>query len=86
MVVTRKMIVEQLTAYLHQKLSLADLVDWAETAMMEAEFEEADFEVIHHIIKRLGLADVRAFQLSWDDCVEMLRQLGYKPQVEVVAV
>ena len=33
-------IAEKLSAYLHHELTLNELVDWAERAMMEDEFEE----------------------------------------------
>ena len=37
-------------------------------------------------IARLGVADVRAFGLTWDDCEELLQKIGFAPRVEVVAV
>jgi hypothetical protein len=33
----------------------------------------------------LGVADVRAFGLAWEDCEQLLRQLGYSPRVEIIA-
>lgn len=33
---------------------------------------------------RLGLADVRAFGLTWEDCEQVLRELGYGARVEIV--
>jgi len=38
------------------------------------------------VIARLGVADVRAFGLAWEDCEELLHELGFSPRVEVVAV
>jgi hypothetical protein len=37
------------------------------------------------VLARLGLADVRAFGLTWDDCEELLRELGYSARVEIAA-
>ncbi len=37
------------------------------------------------MIARLGLADVRAFGLSWEDCEELLHKLGYAARIEVVS-
>ena len=34
---------------------------------------------------RLGVADVRAFGLAWEDCEEILAELGFVPRVELVA-
>ena len=51
--------------------------------MMEAEFENGDHDIIRDVVARLGLADVRMFGLSWDDCYQFLAQLGYQAHVEV---
>ncbi len=73
------------TAYLHGELSLSDLVDWAENIMIESDFEESNFEILREIVSRLGVADVKAFGLTWEDCEQFLKQLGYKIRVEVTA-
>lgn len=78
----RQIIAEQMTAYLHGRLTLAQLVDWAEQAVMEAEFESI---VTRDATARLGVADVRAFGLTWKDCLNILRDLGFAARVEVVA-
>ena len=57
--------------------------DWAERAMMDAEFDEADTDVLTDIVGRLGLADVAEFGLRWQDCEEFLRRLGYRAKVIV---
>jgi cobyrinic acid a,c-diamide synthase len=85
MVVTRAALAEKLSAYLRRELSLAELVDWAQDVMQEGDFDEADYETLRDIISRLGVADVRAFGLTWEDCEQFLRQLGYTVRVEVVA-
>lgn len=62
--------------------------------MMEADFDEADTEVLSEIVGRLGLADIAAvtqpearpgfqFGLRWQDCEEFLRRLGYRATVKV---
>ncbi len=78
MKITREVVADKIADYLHGKLSQADLVDWAEHAMMDAEFEEAEIEILSDIIGRFGLADVAEFELHWQDCEEYLRQLGYR--------
>jgi hypothetical protein len=77
------MAAEKIADYLHGKLSQAELVDWAERAMMDSDFDEADTEVLAEIIARLGLADVAEFGLRWQDCEEFLRRLGYRATVTV---
>jgi hypothetical protein len=83
MVITRQMVAERLSVHLRGQQRLADLVSWAEDAMREREYAEADFTVIRDVVARLGVADVAAFGLTWEDAVEMLSRLGYRATVEV---
>lgn len=83
--ITRETVADQLSAYLRHELSLADLVAWAESALMDGEFEPAHFAAIRDAIARIGVADVRAFGLTWEDCEQLLSQLGYSAQVSIVA-
>ncbi|MCX8089924.1 MAG: hypothetical protein N3I86_03175 [Verrucomicrobiae bacterium] len=84
MTITKQAVAEKLAAYLRHDLPLTQLVDWAENAMMEGEFAAADAEAIRDVVSRLGLADVRAFGLTWEECRALLARLGYRAQVEIV--
>jgi len=84
--VTRTTVQRKLLDYLNRYITLADLVEWAENMMMEGEFDEHDSDLLAEIIARLGLADIREFGLSWDDCYEFLARLGYQVQVIAIAV
>src|SRR5262245_16139954 len=84
MTITRNKVADQLAAYLHHRITLAELVAWAEQAMMEGDFGSRNVERIRDVVARLGLADVRAFGLTWEDCEQFLAQLGYAARVEVV--
>ncbi len=84
MTIRRKDVAEKLAEYLHHRLTLAELVDWAEEVIMEGDLDAKDFVVLRQVIARIGLADVRAFGLTWEDCEELLRDLGYAARVEVV--
>ena len=86
MIVTKKMLVDKLIEYINRKISFETLVIWAEDMMQEAEIEESGFEVIREILSRIGLADVREFGLSWDDCYDYLHRLGYDVKVELMEV
>jgi hypothetical protein len=86
MIITKKTVADQIAAYLHHDMTLAQLVDWAENAMLDGEFAEADAQTLSTVIARLGVSDVRAFGLAWEDCETLLRQLGFATRVEVVAV
>jgi cobyrinic acid a,c-diamide synthase len=85
MTITRQTVADKIAAYLHHEITLAQLVDWAEQSLMDGEFDERDAKTISSVIARLGVADVRAFGLAWEDCEELLRKLGFFPRVEVVA-
>ena len=84
MTITREAVAQQLTDYLQHRMTRAQLVDWAERAMMDAEFGERDFEAVRDITSRIGLADVRAFGLTWEDCEGYLARLGYRARVDIV--
>lgn len=82
--ITREVLASRLRDYLQHRLTRAALVDWAESAMMDEEFDERDLDTIRDITSRLGLADVREFGLTWEDCEGFLSRLGYRTKVDVV--
>ncbi len=86
MTITKHVVADQIAAHLHHEITLAQLVDWSERALMDGEFAEGDAATLSQVVSRLGVADVRAFGLAWDDCEELLRKLGFASRVEVVAV
>ena len=83
--ITRQTVAEKVAAYLRHDLSRADLVAWAESAMMDGEFEQAHLAVIRDVVARMGVADVRTFGLAWEDCEQLLSRLGYAARVNIVA-
>jgi hypothetical protein len=82
MIITKQQLAVNLLNYLQHKITLTDLVDWAENALMEGDIQEEEPEVVRDILARLGLADVRAFGLFWEDCDEFMRKLGYKLKID----
>lgn len=84
--ITKRTVAEKIAAYLRHETTLAQLVDWAEQTMFDGELAEVDAATIAQVVGRLGVADVRAFGLAWEDCEELLRQLGFTSRVEVVAM
>ena len=83
--ITDHVVAEKLIAYLHHESSLSELVVWAEQAMLDGEFADEKYETIRDIVSRLGVADVKAFGLTWEDCEGFLSQLGYTVRIEVVS-
>ena len=83
--ITRQEVTEQLSAYLRREQHLADLVSWAEDALREGDFDQADCIAIRAVVARIGLADVIAFGLTWEDAVMMLSRLGFRAKVAELA-
>jgi hypothetical protein len=73
-------LVNQISAYLEGRITLEELVNWAEDLTLEG-FEAAPVET--EIIYRLGVADAENFELSWEDLAQMLNRLGYKVRLEL---
>ncbi|MGH9385190.1 MAG: hypothetical protein ACRD2N_12985 [Vicinamibacterales bacterium] len=46
--------------------------------------DERDLDTIRDITRRLGLADVREFSLTWEDCEGYPSRLGYRTKADVV--
>jgi hypothetical protein len=84
--ITKKTAADKLAAYLHHEVTISQLVDWAENAMMTGEFAEEDAQTLSAVIARLGVADVRAFGLAWEDCEDLLHKLGFSTRIDVMAV
>ena len=53
--------------------------------MLEADFAPGEEEILANVIGRLGLADVKSFGLTWEDCREMFRSLGVSAKVDLVS-
>ncbi len=85
MLLTKQTAAQKLTTFLHHEISLAQLVDWAETTLLDGEFADHDADALRFVVSRLGVADIRAFGLTWEDCENLLGRLGYRTRVEVFA-
>ena len=84
MMITKQTVADQIAAYLRHGITQGQLVDWSENALMEGEFDEKDATAISAVVSRLGVADVRAFGLTWADCEELLGQLGFSARIEII--
>ncbi|MEX2093376.1 MAG: hypothetical protein WD971_11900 [Pirellulales bacterium] len=80
MQITRQIVADQVGAYLQHQLSLNELVDWAEQQILDGEFEST---AVRDAVARLGVADVRAFGLTWEDTQRLLQNLGYAANVHI---
>lgn len=81
--ITRRDLAKKLIDYLQRRITLEELVDWAERALMEEELDERDHDVLRDALARIGVADVRAFGLSWEELEALLAQLGYRVELRI---
>jgi hypothetical protein len=49
---------------------------------MEGDIQGEDPDIVRDILARLGLADVKAFGLFWEDCNEIMHRLGYVLRID----
>jgi hypothetical protein len=82
MIITKQQLAVNLLNYLQHKTSLIDLVSWAEEALLEGDIQDEDPEVVRDILAKLGLADVKAFGLFWEDCNEIMKKLCYVLKID----
>lgn len=80
---TRLHVIEKIGDYLQHRITLAELVDWAEQVIMEGDFVGPDHDILRDVVARLGVADVRAFGLTWEECEELIARLGYRAEVRL---
>lgn len=83
---TKKIIAEKLLAYLQHRVSLVELVDWAEKSLMEGSYEDDQSHTVRNILSELGLADVKAFGLEYQDCEMIMQKLGYTLEIKALSV
>jgi len=49
---------------------------------MEDAIQDEDTDNVRDILAKLGLADVKPFGLSWEDCNEIMSRLGYVLRID----
>jgi len=81
---TRQTILDQLNAYLNHHITLVELVDWAETALIEPNFPaDEDADLLMDVLMYLGAADSRGFPLTWEKLSDFVERLGGNLRVRV---
>jgi len=50
---------------------------------MDGDFEEHNYEILRDIAGRLGIADVKTFGITWEECERCINQLGYSVKIQV---
>jgi len=83
--ITKQVVADKIAAWLRHEITQEQLVAWAEEAIHEGEFPEAEAPELAQVVGRLGLADGKEFGLAWDDCEALLQSLGFTAKVEITA-
>jgi hypothetical protein len=82
MTITRHTVAERLLSYLNGGINLAELVDWAESTFVDDELApDEEIAMLNSIISYLAAADTAQFPLTWEQCVQFLRELGYSVKI-----
>ncbi len=84
--ISKKTIAAKLLAYLQHRTSLAEVVTWAEQALLDADYKDDSAHTIRNVLAQLGMADVKTFGLEWRDCESIMERLGFKLEVKALEV
>lgn len=75
--ITRQVVSGKMLSYFNSEITLAQLVDWAENCFIEGGFgPDEDIPVVRDIVAYLAGADRPFFPLTWDICLDFMKQLG----------
>ncbi len=80
--ITKQIVAEHLLKYLNHKISLSQLVDWAEQSIMNGGLETNDTKKLMQALGKVAAADVKEFGLSWEDCESVMTDLGFTLRVD----
>lgn len=82
--ITQDVVVEKILAHLNHQITEAELVQWAEDALVKVFESDADIpneEAILDVLTYLGAGDTPGFPLSWSVLSEFLERFGIRVQV-----
>jgi hypothetical protein len=82
--ITQDMLVEKILAHLNDEMTEAELVHWAEDALVlvsESDDDLANEEAILDVLAYLGAGDTPGFPLSWTVLSGFLARFGVKVRV-----
>lgn len=75
--ITRQHVSDKLLAYLNGEITLATLVDWAESSLVEGGLgPDDDIDLLMDIVMYLAGADTAYFPLTGYTCQDFMTRLG----------
>jgi len=82
--ITQELVVEKILAYLNHRLTEAEVVRWAEDALLivsDSSVEIPNEGAVLDVLAYIGAADTPGFPLSWSALTQFLARFGIKVQV-----
>ena len=64
MKVTKDILASKILNFLNKRILVEEFANWAETAMIESNYEEKFFDEISEILSKIGVINVKGFELS----------------------
>ena len=77
MIITRDILATKILAFLNLTISPKEIAEWAENAMLNAEYEEVYFDVISDALAKVGLVNVESFEIPISEFLTILQKLNY---------
>lgn len=84
--VTIEMVRDWLLAYLNGEIDRTALVEWAREIKLGGRILSEDAEVVGPVLARIGVTGKGTYTLTWEDCVDLLEDLGFAAHVVAVPI
>ncbi len=80
MKIKNRYLANKILDFLNKKIDVDELVNWAENAMIEGDYQDKYFEEISNGLAKIGVINVKGFELSIADYLNILVKLDYIPK------
>lgn len=77
MKITKEILASKILEYLNRKITANDLATWAETAMIDSDYQKEYFNEISEALAQIGLINVKSFELPIAFFLNILIKLDY---------
>ena len=77
MKISKEVLAGKILEYLNRRISANELATWAETAMIESNYQEEYFDEISEALAKIGLINVESFELPIAFYLNILVKLDY---------
>lgn len=75
--VTKDILANKILEFLNRRISIDQFANWAENAMIEGDYEEEYFDVISDLLPKIGVVNVKGFELPIAFYLNALIQLKF---------